>query len=172
VGAGIYALTGKVAGQAGMLTPLSFALASALAAFTAFSFAELGGRLPRSAGEAVYVREGLHAPVLGVLGLIVGLLVVLSGSVSAATISNGFAGYLGELLPVSRAPAAVGIVIGMGLLTAWGVRESVGVAAVITLVEVGGLVVVIWAASDHLLELPSSRPRCSPSMRSSASRTW
>jgi amino acid transporter len=70
VGAGIYALTGKVAGQAGMLTPLSFALASALAAFTAFSFAELGGRLPRSAGEAVYVREGLHAPVLG---LIVGL---------------------------------------------------------------------------------------------------
>jgi amino acid transporter len=140
VGAGIYALTGKVAGQAGMLTPLSFALASALAAFTAFSFAELGGRLPRSAGEAVYVREGLHAPVLG---LIVGLLVVLSGSVSAATISNGFAGYLGELLPVS-------------------VRESVGVAAVITLVEVGGLVVVIWAASDHLLELPSRLHELTP----------
>jgi amino acid transporter len=85
--------------------------------------------------------------------LIVGLLVVLSGSVSAATISNGFAGYLGELLPVSRAPAAVGIVIGMGLLTAWGVRESVGVAAVITLVEVGGLVVVIWAASDFSASL-------------------
>jgi amino acid transporter len=159
VGAGIYALTGKVAGQAGMLTPLSFALASALAAFTAFSFAELGGRLPRSAGEAVYVREGLHAPVLG---LIVGLLVVLSGSVSAATISNGFAGYLGELLPVSRAPAAVGIVIAMGLLTAWGVRESVGVAAVITLVEVAGLLVVIGAASDHLLELPSRLHELTP----------
>jgi len=159
VGAGIYALTGKVAGMAGMLAPVSFALASALAAFTAFSFAELGGRLPHSAGEAVYVREGLRAPLLG---LIVGLLVVLSGSVSAATISNGFAGYLGELLPVSRASAAVGIVIAMGLLTAWGVRESVGVAAVITLIEVGGLLVVIGAASGHLIELPSRLHELTP----------
>ncbi len=38
IGAGIYALGGKVAGIAGMNAPLAFLIASALAGFTAFSF--------------------------------------------------------------------------------------------------------------------------------------
>ena len=99
IGAGIYALTGKVAEQAGMLAPLSFGLAAVLAGFTAYSFAELSGRFPRAAAEAVYVGEAFGNARLGTL---VGLLVVLAGSVSAATISNGFAGYMNELFPGMR----------------------------------------------------------------------
>ena len=41
VGAGIYALIGKVAGEAGMATPLAFLLAAFVAGFSALSFAEL-----------------------------------------------------------------------------------------------------------------------------------
>lgn len=62
IGAGVYVLIGKVAGQAGLLAPLSFLIAARLAGFTAFSFAELSSRLPRSTGEAVYVREDLRPP--------------------------------------------------------------------------------------------------------------
>ena len=56
IGAGIYVLVGKVAGAAGLLAPVSFVLAALLAAFSAFSFAELSSRFPRSAGEAVTPR--------------------------------------------------------------------------------------------------------------------
>jgi amino acid transporter len=84
IGAGIYALTGVVAGRAGMQAPAAFLLAALLASFTAFSFAELSSRFPRAGGEAVYVREGFG---LAWLSSAVGILIVLAGVVSAATVS-------------------------------------------------------------------------------------
>ena len=57
VGGGIYALTGKVAGEAGLLTPAAFSLAGMLALVNAATFAELSSRMPYSAGEATYVKE-------------------------------------------------------------------------------------------------------------------
>ena len=44
VGAGIYVLIGKVVGEAGSNAPLSFIIAAAVAALTAFSYAELSSR--------------------------------------------------------------------------------------------------------------------------------
>jgi len=152
IGAGIYALTGKVAGHAGMLAPLSFALAAVLAGFTAYSFAELSGRFPRAAAEAVYVGEAFGNARLGTL---VGCLVVLAGSVSAATISNGFAGYMNELFPAPSWVLCLGIVAVMCGLASWGIRESVGAAALLTVIELGGLCWVIGVAGHRLLELPA-----------------
>ena len=60
LGAGIYVLVGKVAGYAGMYALASFLLASILAGLSAFSYAELSARFPKSAGEAVYVEQGFH----------------------------------------------------------------------------------------------------------------
>ena len=57
IGAGIYVLIGTVAGKAGMYAPVSFIIAATIAGFTAFSYAELSSRLPRSAGEALYVQQ-------------------------------------------------------------------------------------------------------------------
>ena len=99
VGAGIYALTGVVAGRAGMYAPAAFVLAAVLAFFTALSFAELSSRFPRAGGEAVYVLEGFGWRWLASA---VGVLVVLAGLVSAATVSVGLVGYLdGEDLRVA-----------------------------------------------------------------------
>ncbi len=86
VGAGIYVLVGEVAGVAGLFAPLAFLLAAGLAAFTVFAFAEFSSRLPKSAGEAVYVHAGTGSTVLA---RTVGLLVVLAGLVSSAAISQG-----------------------------------------------------------------------------------
>jgi APA family basic amino acid/polyamine antiporter len=55
LGAGIYVLVGKVAGEAGYHAPIAFLVASIIAALTAFTFAELSSRFPISAGESVYI---------------------------------------------------------------------------------------------------------------------
>ena len=91
IGAGIYVLIGIAAGRAGMHAPLAFLIAALLLSLTACSFAELAGRLPVSASEAAYVREGLGSPLLA---LIVGLLVIAAAIVAAAAISVGSAGYV------------------------------------------------------------------------------
>ena len=152
IGAGIFVLVGRVAGRAGMAAPVSFLAASLLAAFTAFSFAELVARYPRSAGEAIYVREGFRSHRLA---LIVGLMVALSGMVSSAAIVNGSVGYLQEFLAM---PRGAGIILILALLTAlalWGIGESVTAAAIFTVLEIGGLLLVIWAAKGSLAELPA-----------------
>jgi amino acid transporter len=152
IGAGIFVLVGKVAGRAGMAAPVSFLVASLLAAFTAFSFAELVARYPRSAGEAIYVREGFGSDRLA---LVVGLMVALSGVVSSATIINGSIGYLQEFVALPRVP---GVVLMLALLTAlalWGIGQSVTVAAIFTVLEIGGLLLVVWAAKGSLADLPT-----------------
>ena len=52
IGAGIYALLGEVVASAGSYAPVSFLAAAVMAGLTGFTFAELAGRFPRSAGEA------------------------------------------------------------------------------------------------------------------------
>ncbi|MDJ0846978.1 MAG: APC family permease [Myxococcota bacterium] len=151
IGAGIYALTGVVAGRAGMQTPACFLFASFLALFTALSFAELASRFPRAGGEAVYVQEGFGWSWLSTL---VGALVVLAGLVSAATVSVAFVGYLGDLVPVPRVPAVGVVVLVLGSVAAWGVKESVTLAGLVTLVEVGGLLLIAGLGAGHLAALP------------------
>ncbi len=155
VGAGIYALIGEVAGVAGFLAPLAFLVASLLAGVTALSFAELSARYPRSAGEAVYVREGLGSDRLAV---VVGLMVVATGLVSSATIVNGFVGYAQDLVSVPRSLGILAVVLLLAAVAAWGIGQSVTLAALLTLAEVGGLLLVFWAAKGSLVELPPRLP--------------
>ena len=140
VGAGIYVLVGEVVVQAGEYAPVAFLVAGVIAGFTACSYAELCARFPASAGEAVYVQQGFQTRVLSTL---VGLGVVFIGLVSAATIAHGFVGYLQVLLPIPRAPTMVGLILVLGAVAVWGIRESVWVAASVTVLEIGGLLLVI-----------------------------
>jgi amino acid transporter len=151
VGAGVYGLLGVVAGRAGASAPLAFLLASVIAAFTALSFAELSARIPKAGGEAVYVHRGF-----GHVGLarIVGILAALAGTVSAATVSTAFVGYLGELVNVPYLLGVLGVVLGVGAIAVWGTREAVAAAGLMTLVEVGGLLLVVAFAGEHWLSLP------------------
>lgn len=142
VGAGIYVLVGTTAAQAGPYAPVSFLIAAIVVAFTAFSYAELSTRYPVSAGEAAYVEAGFNS---GTLATIVGLAVALSGMVSAAAVSIGAASYLQGLIAAPQTVLIVAIVCVMGLIALWGITQSVMVAAVITVIEIGGLAfVVVW----------------------------
>jgi len=145
IGAGIYALIGEIAGVAGYLAPVSFLIAALLAGVTALGFAELAARFPRAAGEALYVREGVGSVALSTL---TGLLVVLAGLVSAAAMINGFVGYLQEFLRSDRAVVIFMVTVSLGAAAAWGIAESVLIASLVTLVEVGGLIWVIVVSGE------------------------
>ncbi len=151
VGAGIYLLIGEVARTTGTAAPAAFLLSSLLAGLTALSFGELVARFPQSAGEAAYVREGFGSKGYA---RVVGLLVVTAGSVSAAVMTRGFVGYLATFVAPPEFVCIALFVVALVAVAIWGVGESVTLAGVLTLVEVGGLVVVIVAASDHLPAIP------------------
>ncbi len=144
VGAGIYVLVGAVASAAGPWALLSFFLAGLIAAPTALSYAEFSTRLPEAAGEAAYIRDGLARPALGTL---VGLAIVAAGTVSAAAVLRGGAGYLTAILPFD--PLWTSLAMGLFLVgvAVIGVLESLALAAVFTAVELAGLGLVIWAGA-------------------------
>jgi APA family basic amino acid/polyamine antiporter len=147
IGAGIYALIGEIAGVAGYFAPVSFLIASLMAGLTAVSFAELCGRFPHAAGAAVYVKQGFNSEHLST---IVGLLVIAAGLASASALINGFVGYLHQFIGVDRILAIVLVTLVLGVIAAWGIAESVTIASLITVVEIGGLLLVIAVSGESL----------------------
>ncbi len=161
LGAGIYVLVGKVAGLAGLFAPISFLLAAIIAGFTAVSYAELSARLPKSAGEAAYVYAAVKKRWVA-SGI--GWLIIFTGVVSAATIANGFVGYLNIFVQIEPWLAMTLLIGALGLLAFWGIGESIAVVTVITLLEVFGLLLVLWVGRHSLLTLPDRIDELIPSL--------
>lgn len=146
IGAGVYVLIGATVGRAGVYAPLAFALAAIVMAPTAASFAELATRYPVSAGEAAYVEAGFGSRWLA---FSVGCLVVATAVFSAGAVAVGSAGYLQALMPLPSTLLVSAIVVSMGAIAAWGILQSSTFIAGLTLIEVGGLLVVIVAGFLH-----------------------
>jgi len=161
LGAGIYILIGKVAGEAGYLAPLAFLGSSIIAGITAFSFCELSSRFPVAAGAAIYIKEGFRKPRLS---LVVGLMIILTGIVSAATLSKGFAGYLNVFIPLPAELVIVSLLVLLAVVAIWGIAESVSVAALFTLLEVAGLLVILYVTAPALEQLPARKADFMPTL--------
>lgn len=143
LGAGIYVLVGKVAGYAGTLAPLSFLIAGVLAGLTAYSYSLLSPRFPKSGGEIIYVENAFKSKALASL---VGWSVIFTGFISAAAIIKGFVGYLDVFVELPDAIVIIGSMTLLCLLAIWGIAESLNVIGLITLIEIGGLLFVIFIA--------------------------
>lgn len=153
IGAGIYALVGELAGVSGYLAPVAFIFAAFLAGLTAFSFAELSCRYPRAAGAALYTQHGFHSHKLT---LAVGLLVVLAGLVSSAALINAFSGYLNQITTIGTSTAIIVVTLFLVGIALYGIVESIFLASLITVIEVGGLLWIIFASHEALLQLPAN----------------
>lgn len=164
LGAGIYVLVGKVAGEAGFYTPFSFMLASLLAAFSAFSYAELAARFPHSAGEAIYIEEGFGIKQFSIA---VGLMIVLVGIVSVATLAHGFAGYLNVFFEIPEPVVVISLVLFIGLVCGWGINQSVMIASVMTIVEIIGLLIILYVGRDAFTLVPAKIPEMIPPLNAS-----
>jgi APA family basic amino acid/polyamine antiporter len=151
IGAGIYVLVGSVVGAAGGAAPWSFLLAGVLAGLTGLSYAELAVRFPEAAGAAAYVKEAFGSDRLSQLtGLAVAAVVI----VSTASIARGSVGYVQAFASWPDAAIAGGVVLLFTAVACLGVRDSVGLAAVMTITEIGGLLLVVAAGWPALQTMP------------------
>lgn len=152
LGAGIYALVGTAAGELGNAVWLAFVVAMIAAALTGMSYACLGSRYPRAAGAAYATHRAYRRDMLT---YIVGLAVVASGMTSMATGARAIGAELGKVglampaafgsVVTSYTPEILGIVY-LGLLSLIvfrGIRESMALNVVCTIIEVSGLLLVI-----------------------------
>jgi APA family basic amino acid/polyamine antiporter len=145
LGAGIYVLIGEVTLRAGPYASISFIVAAIIAAITAYSFARLSSLIPKSAGEAAYAYAAFKKSNLSA---IVGIAVVIVGMVSAATMVKGFAGYFTTLIQVPELVIILSIIAFITIFSVWGISQSLLIASCITIVEVLGLLFVIYAVID------------------------
>ncbi|QND50890.1 APC family permease [Phyllobacterium sp. 628] len=147
LGTGIYALTGQVAKQVGGVVWLPFLVAFIVAVVTAMSYLELVTKYPKAAGAALYTHKafGIHF-----ITFIVAFTVMCSGITSASTASRAFAANLSGAFQLNL-ETGIGITLValafmaiVAIVNFRGVGESVKANVVLTVVELTGLLIIIF----------------------------
>ena len=146
IGAGIYVLLGEATAHAGPLVWVAFLMAAILSALTGLSYAELSSMFPSAAGEYEYTRQAMPEWV----AFIVGWTMILGLVVAAATVSIGFARYLGYFVDVSARWASVGLLAAVACVAVLGVKQSARLTVGLSAVQVGGLVLVAAIGLPHV----------------------
>ncbi|MBU0668100.1 amino acid permease [Patescibacteria group bacterium] len=155
LGAGIYALIGIAAGEAGSATWLSFVFGAVVATFTGFSYAELSSFFKGDSGEFDYYKAAFGHR----FALVMALLMIFSMVVSAATVALGFAGYFIAIVGIDYLLAAMLIIGAMSMINYFGIKLSSRFNTIATFTEFLGLILIIvlgmskWGSVD-LMEMP------------------
>ncbi|MGI5484047.1 APC family permease [Streptomyces lavendofoliae] len=148
LGAGVYVLIGQVAADSGGAVWVPLAAALALALLTASSYAELATKYPRAGGASHYATRA-YGPFAGFLA---GFCMLAAGIVSVGALARGFAGdYLTAFVTLPVALVAVVFLAALALLNARGIQESTRANVVATLIELGGLAIVVVLGAWLLL---------------------
>ncbi len=138
LGAGIYALIGEASAEAGALVWLSFVIAAGATVLTGLSYAELGAMYPSAGAGYEYARRafGIH------IAFVTGWLTVIAGIVGSSAVALGFGGYLHALTGFDSGAGAILLLAAGSAVAATGALGSVRVAAILTVVEATGLLLV------------------------------
>jgi APA family basic amino acid/polyamine antiporter len=147
LGAGVYALIGKATSLAGNAVWMAFLISAVVGAFTGLSYAELSSMIPKAGAEYFYLKRATGSTLVGFL---VGWVEIVADIVGAATVALGFAGYLNNLLGLPIVPSALGLIAALSLINFWGLRQSSRMNAVFTLVEVFGLLLIIFVGARFI----------------------
>ncbi|KZB79230.1 APC family permease [Amycolatopsis regifaucium] len=140
LGAGIYVLIGQIAGVSGSAVWVPLVVALVLAMLTAASYAELATKYPRAGGAAHYA----HRAFGPFTGFVIGFCMLAAGVVSVAALARGFGGdYLGEFVDLPPVPVIAVFLLVLAALNVRGIKDSLRANMVATLIETGGLVLVI-----------------------------
>lgn len=148
LGAGVYGLIGKAAGELGNAVWLGFLISAVAAGITGLTYASLGSRYPKAAGSAYILQKAFGRPILSYL---IGMAVFFSGLTSMATSSRVFAGYLHGLLPFIPYSLCIGLfIVALTLIVYRGIRESMWANVLCTVIEVSGLLIVLVVGASYL----------------------
>lgn len=143
LGGGIYALVGEVGGEVGGAIWTAFLAAFILATLTAFAYAELVTKYPRAAGAALYTNRAFGVQFFTFM---VAFAVMASGITSASTLARGFSGdsltaLIDSEVPV--VPISIAFLLLVAALNLRGITESLKANVVFTLIELGGLILIV-----------------------------
>jgi amino acid transporter len=150
LGAGIYAIIGKIAGHAGPFVWISFAIAMGVMFLTALTYSELVSRFPRSGGVSLYIHEAFGCKWLSIFG---GLLLFGATIFSMSTVSQAFVGYLKTFgFDFPNWLGISGFFIVLLLINVRGIKQSSIANIISTAVELSGLLIVLVCGSWYLLK--------------------
>ncbi len=139
IGAGIYAIIGKATAIAGNEVWLSFIFAAIAAIFTGLSYAELSSMFSHAGGEFEYSLKVFGKKT----AFVTGWLMLFAGLVGSAAVSLGFAGYLSALVGFPALLLAIALIVLCSIINYVGIKQSTGIADIITVLESLGLVAII-----------------------------
>ncbi len=114
IGAGIFALTGQVAEQAGRLFPLAFLAAAAVAGFSAYSYVKLAQQYPSAGGIATFLMKAYGK---GTITAAMSLLMYFSMVINESLVARTFGTYTLQLFDTKDNQFLVPA-LGVGLLVA------------------------------------------------------
>lgn len=149
VGAGIYVLVGAATEQAGAAVWMAFVLAAVLSALTGLSYCELASMFPTAGAEFDYTRRAAPEWVAFVVGwtMIAGLVV------GAATVALGFGRYLAHFTGTAPWVGAYTILTLNTVIALIGVKTSARVTFLLSTVQVGGLLFIVFIGAPHVGEV-------------------
>ncbi len=151
IGAGIFALPGKVAVNAGMLSPWLFLIVGILFLSVVLTFAELASYYDRTGGPVIYATEAFGP----LAGFSTGWVIYLARMTAFAANANVMATYLASLSDVFAGELARGIIIsavtiGLTWANVLGVRDGVRTMGVFTVLKVTPLVLMVLLGLQHV----------------------
>lgn len=144
IGAGIFALPGTVAANAGLLSPWLFLLVGVAFLAVVLTFAELASYFDRSGGPVLYATEAFGP----LAGFSTGWVLFLSRMTAFAANANVMATYLGSMHPwfaSSFSRAAIITILTLGLMWAnvLGVKDGVRTMGVFTFLKLTPLLLLV-----------------------------
>ena len=140
LGAGIYVLIGEAVGFAGESVWIAFVLGSIVALFAGLSYAELSALFPKAAAEYVFIKNAFKS---NFFAFVIGWLTAITSIITAATVALGFGGYFAEFFKVPIIISAIGLLGILSLVNFIGIRESAWTNTIFTIIEAGGLILII-----------------------------
>lgn len=162
IGAGIFALTGQVAEQAGGLFPYAFLAAAVVTGFSAYSYVKFSNAFPSAGGIAVYLEKAYGK---GLVTAGCALLMYFSMVINESLVARTFGTYTLRLFD-GQSPDWMVPALGVGLLSfafivnILGNRFIGGLSAVMAIAKVAGValfaIVGLWLADFSLGALTTS----------------
>lgn len=151
IGAGIFALPGTIAVNAGVLSPWLFLVIGALFITIVLTFAELSSYYNQTGGPVLYASDAFGP----FAGFSTGWAIYLSRMTAFAANANVMAIYLASLHDVfageiARAAIIAIVTIGLAWANVMGVRDGVRTMAVLTFLKVTPLVLMVLLGLQHV----------------------
>jgi amino acid transporter len=151
IGAGIFALPGKVAVNAGLLSPWLFLVVGIVFLAVVLTFAELASYFRDSGGPVLYATYAFGP----LAGFGTGWILFLSRMTAFAANANVMAIYLGSLFPwfgegVGRTAVISAVTLGLTYANIRGVKDGVRTMGVLTVFKVLPLILLVLLGLQHV----------------------